>query len=258
MKLSPVYLFVLFLSLAAGPAEEPGSVSLGDLDALTGRWIELRGQLAEESRLWENRKTRWEEEIRLLREESEILKQELAAGRDFRTSYEEERTQQLARAEQAASELRRLEEVLEKTVRELTRLFPIIPESLGQSLPLDAAELTAEKSGENARVRRSQELLAVLSGLEAMQNRFHVERERIETGGQRRQVDVLYLGLARAWAVSPDGTWAGIGRPGETGWEWTAGGVDPLQVQKALQVHNRQITAELVPLPLHISGEDQP
>jgi len=246
---------LLGLLAAAGTAHAGEAATLRDLDALTARWMDLRGTLAEETRLWESRERRWREEIRLLNEEAEVLTRELESTRKTRDARESERAAVMARREKTLVELERLDAEVASVRSALALLSPRFPAPLLETFPVSPGAL-AESGGEGVpRIKGVQTLLAFLSGLEAAQNRFHAVRETVEIDGSRRQVDVLYLGMARAWGVSPDDTWAGTGTPGPDGWTWSSGGVEPEAARAALNVYRHQITAELVPLPLSVIGE---
>jgi len=235
-------------------AEKPPS--LADLDVLTARWIALRGTLAEESRLWKSRKTAWDEEIELLEEESTALGRQLDATREGFTTSKERRADMLARRESTGDELERVNIVLDQASHDIRNLAALAPSSLRATLPTELLAFIEDGAIDLPRTQRAQRLVAFLSTLESMQNRFHVVRETLEVNGTRRQVDVIYLGLARGFAVSPANDWAAVGTPTAEKWSWIPGTVDPQQVRLALNVYNRQETATLASLPLAV--EDAP
>jgi hypothetical protein len=226
--------------------------TLSDLDALTGRWIELRGTLAEEVRLWRNRRAAWEEEIALLEQETGILRQELETTRDLLSTAEERRTDALARREQVEAHLDEADAVLDTALRDIRNLSPFIPAPLKDQLPHDLQRVLDDGAGDLPRAQRAQRLVAFLSTLESMQNRYHAVQQTLDTGTGRRQVEVLYLGLARGFAVSPNSDWAAVGVPGEDGWSWSPDGVDPLQVRRLIEVFHRRETAALATVPLQV------
>lgn len=249
----PRILFIIFSSILlvpVGSAETPSQQdpALSDLDALTGRWIALRGTLAEEKRDWRERKSVWEEEIELLEEESSALQKEIEAGREVLSSAEERREALLARSGKTESELEELDTVLSRVRLEVETLLPLVPDSLRDRIPA--------LQGDGGRSRDAQRLTAALAAIESLHNQLHGTRELIEMNGQARQVDVLYLGLARGFAVSPKNDWAAIGVPGEDGWIWSEGQVDPHSVRTLIEVYHQRETATLVPVPLTV--EDSP
>jgi septal ring factor EnvC (AmiA/AmiB activator) len=250
------FIFLSALALCTAmqiPAQEP---TLSDLDALTARWIDLRGALAEEKRQWRNRKAAWEEEIALLEEQAAVLGEELEATRDVLSTAEERRADVLARREQVDAELEEVDAVLNRAVAEARALAASLPDPLAAQLPTDLQSLLQPGTSDLPRAQRAQRLVAFLSTFESMQNRFHAVQQTLETDAGRRQVEVIYIGLARGFAVSPGNDWAAVGIPGGEGWTWTPGGVDPLEVRRLLEVYHRRETAALATVPLEV--EDTP
>ncbi len=242
----------LGLGLSSFLAADTAQQSLSDLDALTARWIALRGTLAEEATLWEQRKAQWEEELKLLREESAALQREIDSNQSFMSETELRRAEAAAGLEQNEAELEALAEQVAAARKRIQEVQPLIPESLRVHLPLSWEEVEASSLDAAGRSRSAQNVLAYLSGLETIQNRLHVTRETLEFSGVRREVDVLYVGLAAAWAVSPDTTWSAMGKPTAQGWQWSEGGVDPQRVRKAIRVYQQDESASLVTLPLQV------
>jgi hypothetical protein len=250
---SLMILAALMLPGAPAPAREP---TLSDLDTLTGRWISLRGTLAEEKRLWRNRKAAWEEEIALLEQQSEALGAELDTTREVLSTAEQRRADALARREEAESELGNADAVMDAAMRRIRRFASLIPVPLRAQLPTELQSLLEADAGNLPRAQRAQRMVAFLSTLESMQNRYHAVQQTLETDSGRRQVEVLYIGLARGFAVSPGNDWAAVGVPGETGWIWTPDAVEPAKVRKLLDVYHRRETADLASVPLQV--EDAP
>ena len=126
-----------------------------------------------------------------------------------------------------------------------------------------AASLKAEAGGIGAAAgltapERLRNLLAFHAQVSAFQSSFHAGAAMIEAGGARRQCDVLYLGLARAFAVSSDGSWAAVGTPGAGGWTWTPRPDLAARVRQAIDINKRERPAALVSLPVGIVRGAQP
>lgn len=241
---------LLFLLTLRTPATPESGISLKQLEGLTAQWIALRTTLSDEARVWESRKQQWQREIQLLQEESELLEKEIQAHREVLSEADAQREQMQADSEQISASLKALDLVVERGVAQLQSFAGNLPASLK-----DASLFAALSPSQTSRIQTAQRLVAQLTHVEAMQPVFHVTSERIIHQGQVRRVQVLYCGLAFAWAVSPDGEWAGTGTPQADGWVWTEGGVDPAVVQNALAMAQQQTPASLIPLPLQL-GED--
>ena len=243
------------LPLWAGVAEEP---SLKELDALVGRWIGLRTTISEEQREWDARKNQWGAEIKLLEQESGALDNEMEKFSGAASAEEQERAKLLARKEAMSSELEKLKEVLDGAEQDMKGWETRLPESLRQ--PLDSLFKALPETQADAEkfeiTKRVQTLVSLYTQIENLQHGFHTTREMLEVGnGQRRQVDVIYIGLARAFAVSLDNDWSAVGTPASKGWNWQAHPEHAESVRSAIDVFKRQKAAEIILLPMQLTGE---
>jgi len=249
-------ILVFAVHLAAG-APVDARAELETLDGLVERWMTLRTTIADEKRGWEARRMQWEEEIALLERESGMLKTEMEEGDTFASSVETKRAEALGRMEQMQSELSKLRAVLDRAEADLRRWRERIPPGLMASsgTGFDALPATQKEAETLPVTKRAQTVAALYTQIETLQNRFHATRETLEVGGTRRQLDVLYVGLARAFAVSPANDWAAIGVPGDAAWTWTPAIEEAAVVRRAINVLNRQETAQLVALPMQVRKE---
>jgi hypothetical protein len=234
--------------------------SLNELDVLVGRWMTLRSTIAEEKREWSARRDQWEEEIRLLELEAETLKKEIDEGCTFASSVEKDRAGVQARKECMEDELHSLKSILDRAEADLHRWRDRIPPGLGAAMVsvfgmLPASQEEAEKA---PLAKRAQTVAALYTRIETLQNQFYISREMLDVDGTRRLVDVLYVGLARAFAVSRNNDWAAIGIPDTRGWSWRTAREDASAVRHAIDVLNRHETAQLVELPMQVTGEVEP
>ncbi|AKJ64801.1 DUF3450 family protein [Kiritimatiella glycovorans] len=236
-----------------------GDGSLNQLDALVGRWMALRTTIAEEKRDWDARREQWEEEIALLEQESKTLKEEIDDGETFASTVERKRAAALARKEHMDAELLKLRAVLDRAEADLRRWRTRIPSGLMASVTgFDALPSTQTEAERLPLTKRAQTVAALYTQIETLQNQFHATRETLDVEGERRRVDVLYVGLARAFAVSPGNDWAAVGVPADAGWTWTPSTGDGQSVRRAIDTLNRQETAQLVVLPMQVAEEVEP
>ncbi len=251
-------LVAMLLVAPFAPADESGT-GLGKLDVLVDRWMALRTTIAEEGADWKEREGQWKAEISLLEREAETLKKEINAGDSFATSVEERRSTLLARKERTEEELHKLRSVLGRAEDDLRRWRKRIPSGMRLSLSagFDALPETQKDADKLLLTKRSQNVAALYAQIEALQNQIHSQHETLDVNGMRRQVDILYIGLARAFAVSPGNGWAAVGIPTDDGWAWTTRSEEAMGIRHAIEVLNRQETAQLAVLPLQVVGEVQ-
>ena len=100
---------------------------------------------------------------------------------------------------------------------------------------------------------RSQNILGILNELNKANSEITVSYEvRKMADGTTSEVQVIYLGLAQAYYLSPRGE-AGVGRPGDDGWQWTPAPQAADAILRALEIVQGKQSPEFVPLPLTIN-----
>jgi len=234
--------------------------ALSTLEALVQQWSRLRLALADEQRAWDAQKDHWQSEIDLLKKEKAALQAEIESASADLASVEVDRVEALREKERLSQILDGMPPLVERAEASLrewpSRLPPPLRESLeGAFRPLMQEPGATPVGSAPARLQR---VVALYTELEQLQRNIHVVKEVLAMpDGSRREVDVCYVGLARAFAVTADDRWAGIGTPDADGWQWTSRAEIADAVRLAVSIHNRERTAALVELPLAI-GEDGP
>ena len=198
------------------------SPSLTTLEGLVEQWVSLRGQTYAEQLAWDRQAEHWRQEIGLLREEERQLDAQLERTTRFEAAEDSRTTNQLARKTELSTALTGVSVIVDRAAITLSQLLPAIPPSL-QSADIErATRELLDPALSQSPARRVQLLVGVLDEIETLQNRNHVVRELLDPGtGQRREMDVVYLGLARGYAISPDDAVLASGIPTQTGWHWS-------------------------------------
>ena len=225
----------------------------GDLDALVGRWMALRSEIAAEKSQAREREAAWTEEIALLEAEKAALLKETAEFDATASGEERKRAEQAAELDRLRTALEEARPALDRAEAGLRAWRKNIPESLlgGADKQFDALPETAAQAAREADGARVQRVVSLLTHIETLQAGIHPAQETLDTGaGARRRVDVVYLGLARGFAVSSDNTWAAVGEPGAAGWTWSARPEAAAEIRSAVEMLRREKTAGFVRLPL--------
>lgn len=214
--------------------------------------MELRSALTEERLQWQERQEQWDIEIQLLEQEKRQLQEQLHGLQDKGSTakaLEQETTQQ---KEALESILQALEPFIQQAQTDLVTWQTTIPASLNPQLTQELTQVHAEETS----AKRLQQIIGLYSEIENLQANLHQGHELLDTAsGQRRQVDVLYLGLARGFAVSPDNQWAAVGQPNLQGWTWTPRPALAPAIRQALDILQQQQTATWIDLPLSVSPD---
>lgn len=97
-------------------------------------------------------------------------------------------------------------------------------------------------------------VVTLLGQLDKFNSQLSVSPELVKNAaGENVQVQVLYLGLAQAWFVNNDDTFAGTGKPAANGWEWSIEpGLAPV-VRRAIRISENAEPATYVGLPASVN-----
>ena len=229
--------------------------TLPALEDLVGKWSHLRIAIADEQRVMAEQEKQWRAEIALLRQENAALEREIESARRMEQSVEVARAEDLRDQERLNRMFEEMPPLLTQAELALqawpARLPPPLRESLDaafQRLPTDDERRRARSDG-----ARLQAIVALYSEIEKLQQGVHMVKEILALpDGSCKEMDVFYLGLARAFAVSLDNGYAAVGRPTSAGWVWEAHPEIADQVRRAVAMSRREYRAEMVNLPFQV------
>lgn len=229
-------------------------MTVNDLDSLVGQWMEIRTAIAGEKRDWLAKKQQWEIEIQLLEAEKAKLQNELESISKSVSDEQVQRSETIKNKEKIEQVLDELDPILSQAELSLRFFEPYIPLVTGDNIAKNFAELpaTPQQATELGLTDRIVRIAALFSQIETIQNNFYVSQEMLNVKGGKRQVDVLYIGIARAFAVSSDNDWAAVGFPAENGWQWNENADIAMDIRTAIEVYNHHQTAKLVALPMQV------
>ena len=261
-----IFCFGVLLVGISGLAGADEALVAGDkndlvaLEALTGRWIGLRSELAAERQTWQRQQAHWQREIDLLQQEIRVRRTRLDADADFLTAVEQTQADISGEKDAVESSLHALGAVVGRHEMLLRAWEPLVPQGLLPELgvgfgALPANDAAAARAGV---LRRLQTVLALYTQLETLHNTIHVVRELVDVDGLEREAEILYLGLARGFAISAGDAWAAVGTPTAEGWIWQEESGQAASIRLALRVLERDAAAQFVPLLLEVGQEVQP
>lgn len=189
------------------------------LDAATKRWLELEQKIASERNSWKAQKQILEQSVRVLEADIEELlngMERLKQEAGFRASEFEANTETLE--EQETANLYYTDK-LDALSDRFDRVRGKAPAFLKDEL--DAAREKFDNTDEAALGERAQILIAAFTRIEEFNRAVSIDYQpRSMPDGREVMVSVLYWGMARGYAVDPQGTIAWELVPGEEDWEW--------------------------------------
>lgn len=219
------------------------------VQAKVSEWIKTRQILSAE-------KADWETEKQTLTDLNEIRKSEITKLDEFIRlagervkDLDEKRsafTQEEADMKEWRRDLERKVAGLENEVRPLLKLFPA---PLREKVE-EAAIRLEENDPDAALQNRARDLLAIVQAALAFHREVSSDNEVREIAGERREVGILYLGLAQAYYVDQTGKHAGYGSPTPEGWQWVEAPEIGDRVRLAIDVLRTNVPPRFVTLPL--------
>ena len=235
------------------------AIAQTDSDAFRARmekWVETRTLLSKERSDWVVEKQFLQSTRDLLRDERDALREEIARLEASKTGAEEER----ATLAERRGDYQRTGEVLGMKITALEAkvkdLLPRLPAPLTKRLePLFVQIPDDPAKTKLAAGQRLMNVLGVLSQTEKWNStaNFVGETRAVGSGGERIQVRTLYWGLGQAIYVDGQGAVAGVGRPGEAGWQFVDDEALAEDAKLLLDIYEGNVdTIAFVPMPVEI------
>lgn len=235
------------------PAAQAARPSLEETRLTLTKWIETQQIISKERNDWQQGKEILQSRIELVGKEVGILKERITQSEAAVVESNKKRDQLIAENDllkASTAQLSNAVTAMEEQVRKLAKLMPdpvgarLVP--LLQRIPVDPSNTRVSTA------ERFQNVLGVLNELNKVNSEISVTYEiRTLADGSSSEVQVLYVGLAQAYYISPRGE-AGIGRPTDDGWRWEPAPATSESILTALEIIQGKQTPSFVPLPIKI------
>ena len=249
-------IFVALMSLAFAcldglPAGlQPHDTLATSLEAL----IETRSLVGKERAAWLKEKALIEAQKQAWQVESDSLTERIKSLQASLEQFNPTVESDSARSSDLDQVANSVSEVLANIEKKLTTLFPRLPSPLKNVLSTYFGRLN-QPTGSPIRSidTRCRNLVYLLDRIHEFDQQFTLHWEtRQHPDGSEVLVQVLYLGLSRAYFVDARGEIAGTGSPSDIGWSWQFDSKWAKPVQDAIAIHDRRAAPSIVRLPASI------
>ena len=242
-------------SMYAQEEEAPPAIDPEKTRELIKQWVKTERLVSEEQTAWQVEKKRMQELLSLYQKELALLDEELkkaGASADLSDQDKEKLESELKRY-RASQKL--LADTMGRLLARVRGLISQFPEPLKEELAADIDVLNDPEVLEQPRdVLRS--TLAVISSAGRVNRSLTLAEEtRMLDGGKKISVDVLYLGLARAYYAARSGEVAGVGVPRKAQWDWSSQPEIADDVRMAISVYRKDKQPQLLKLPVALDKE---
>jgi septal ring factor EnvC (AmiA/AmiB activator) len=218
------------------------------------QWVQTR-------QLVSRTKSDWESEKEMLLQTKALFERELAGVADQMSRVSTNSTQvdrervaaekELKDSNESLDHARQLIAGLESQVRSVTALLPApLVETMQPLLTRLPEEAATTKVGVTERV---QTVVSLLNEIDKFNNAVTLFSEkRKNEKGEEVAVETVYVGLGAAYFVNQTGDFAGAGRPGPKGWEWSIEPALADRVREVVRIYRGERTAHFVLFPVTI------
>jgi len=229
--------------------------NLDQLKQNVEHWINLKKEISTVQNEWATDKAIMERELSIAEIEKTELKEELKTvskqQEDIGNNIESLINQKFE-LEQAVNGLI---PVLDKAEKDILSFKPYIPKPLYPSVEKDFESISKVKN-RNDIIDRLRKLVSLYLKIETMEHETHIVREIFTIkDGTKVEMQVLYIGLSQAFAVSSDGKNAQIGKPSTGGWTWVDNSNIASEIQNAIMIYSQEVSPKIINLPISVKGD---
>lgn len=221
-------------------------------------WLETSQKNQAEANAWkidkevfENYKQGLESEKATYQKQVEDAKARAAAADKESSEKIAQRDQFIAADKMLSSELRKMEE-------DFSKLIPLLPTPIVKFSKMNVALETLKKNLSlpldqqvDDTGKRLANLTEIMAEVEKFQNTVTVYTElHKNASGEEYEMQVAYMGMAAAYAVNENASFALIGRPTADGWKFTERNDVAADIQKFLVTATSEKDVSLTKLPI--------
>ncbi|MCB1130259.1 MAG: DUF3450 family protein [Verrucomicrobiae bacterium] len=215
----------LALLLPATTGRATGSPT-EDLRDSVSRWVDTMSRIQTEENDWKRDKEVLDDYREGLVEEIEDLEDRIAEAETRKQGADKETTDRTTDRDRYLAARKELAEGVIRLERQMHGSLPLFPPAL-RSEPkvaeaIEKLEADVKLAGEDKEKDLSKRLLNLItltSEAEKFQQTVHIRPElHKDKSGREFNMQVIYFGMAMAYAVNEDGSLAFTGRPGSEGW----------------------------------------
>lgn len=244
-------LLIIFITIGFASSEEvpPPAIPQEKIE----QWVTTMKTASSESASWTEQKEMLLELISLREHETEKLDEVIGLAKERITDVESKKAALTGEAQRRQAWRNQFEHRL-KTIEDLVAArLGYLPKPVVDKV-FDAVERIKNRTGEEDLQTRIRDVISILNECSAFNNEIHMLPEIHEFDGKQIEVDVIYLGMNQAWYVDRTNRLSGVGKPGESGWEWTEEPSIAGNVRRAIDIHTKKAPPAFVKLPVSNSN----
>jgi len=248
--------FITELALIGIICAETFGTTVDDVQALIDSWLDTNRIISETRRDWASESTLLVQEEKLLQMEVAELELKSARLKKLSQKADLDKEHAISKTQHYKELLSFLEAKVDSLEKNVLAMVPAFPQPLLEQISsylLTLREQNVDPKRSNTS-ERLQALVGIISAAEDFNSKLTLTYElRGTKGSESVQVQVLYWGLAGAYAVSPTNEIAQVGFPATNGWLWENRPEFAGQIRKLIAVREGTAEARFVQSPVVLS-----
>jgi len=226
MRAIPITTLALLALAAFATGQEAETSPTEKLKDSVREWIETMREIQKEETAWEQDSEVMKAYREALEVEIKQLEEDVATAKIRKQSGDKDSLETLDERDELEGAFAKLTLEVSEIEQRLSEILPKLPEPLKKNPKvllgvetLQASLKLADKDKSKDLTKRLFSALEVLAEIEKFQQLVHVNPElHKDKDGREFKVQVVYFGLAMAYGVNEDGSFAITGLPGDDGW----------------------------------------
>jgi hypothetical protein len=216
-------------------------------------WVKLREEKARVEGEWAHERDLMQATIPAMQERLKLLEEKRGLTDAQTATARRDADQEATKGAALVLSLEKSKTRLRQISRELVQMRAALPPRLSRALEFAFASLQDEALSPAERMRS---VITVLERCAQFNGAVTLSEEALSIEGSSEKVmEVLYWGLAQAYALDRSGKQAYIGRPGAQGWVWEAHPEAVQKISAAIDVHRDTAEPRFVMLPVKIGAK---
>ena len=251
VNLCVLFLMVSPLGWAAGSVT-PDNIEKVRLD--TEKWIEIRNLIAREKQDWALGKEMLNERIELVEREIASLREKIGEAEQSISDADKKRVELVDQNEKLKGASEKLAEIVSELESQTIALNKRLPDPISERIkPLSQSLPENPKETKLSLAQRFQNVIGIINAVDKFNREINRTSEvRTLADGQVAEVTAIYVGLGQAYYIGANGSVAGVGLPGQDGWDWKPADDASAQIADVVSILKNEKVACFVPLPITI------
>lgn len=244
----------LLVGLAIWPGLLRAETAVSEARTTLEKWVETRQQISKARADWQADKESLEQTVALYERELKSVAEQMSKVSTNNTQVAKEAAEAEALKKASSETSERARQFAVEFERKLTQFIPQLPAPLQDLVKPLVARLPADpQNTKMLAAERVQVCVGTLNELDKFNNAVNVFNEKRKNDkGEEVAVQTVYVGLGAAYFVNETGDFAGVGVPGDRGWQWTNKPEIAPTVLAAIKMYRNEQTARFLTLPVTI------